>query len=168
MTSLIEITQSNWEECCSLSVAEDQLRYVSSNVYSLAESKYEPERYPLGISCDGKLVGFAMYGYDVDDNISWILRFMIDRAYQHKGLGRDAMGKLIQMLGDKYKTADIKLCVHAENSAAIRLYQGAGFSDTGEKWGEQSIFLREIKTFAPAQTCPSTPGAAKARNSLDH
>jgi diamine N-acetyltransferase len=143
MTSLIEISQSNWEKCCSLSVDDDQKGYISSNVYSLAESKYEPERYPLGIDNNGQLVGFAMYGNDTDDDISWILRFMIDRAYQHKGLGRDAMEKLVQLLVGKYKTADIKLCVHPENSTAIRLYKNAGFSDTGEKWGLQSIFLRK-------------------------
>ena len=141
MISLIEISQENWNKCCSLSVTEDQKGYIASNAYSLAESKYEPGRYPLGIDKDGELVGFIMYGYDEEENTSWIIRFMIDKAYQNKGLGKEALKKLIDMLFDKNKKTDIKLCVEPDNKVAIKFYESFGFLPTGDKWGTELIYI---------------------------
>jgi len=57
---LVEITTSNWRECCDLSVSPEQKGFIASKQYSLAESKFEPSFYPIGIEKDNKLIGFAM------------------------------------------------------------------------------------------------------------
>ena len=148
MISLVDITPENWDECVSLAVAPEQKGFVASNADSLAEAKVESGMHPVGISSDGKLVGFAMYGNDSEDNKSWIIRFMLDASQQRKGFGADALRKLIQLLFDKYNESDIRLCVEPENAVAIKFYGKYGFQSTGEKWGNEVIY--ELKS--PSRT----------------
>ena len=140
MISLVEITRSNWQECVSLSVSSEQKKFVATNAYSLAESKYKPEWYPLGISKDGKLIGFAMYGYDDDTETPWVIRFMLDEKQQGKGFGKEAFGELKNLLFDKYGQCDIRLCVVPDNFNAIRFYESFGFISTGEIFHGQTVY----------------------------
>lgn len=132
MIELVDITAANWIECIKLSVLPEQKSFVAPNVYSLAESKYHPDMIPLGISCDGKLAGFAMIGYEPEKSKSWIIRFMIDAKLQKKGYGSEALAGLIKLLSEKYPHCDIRLSVEPENAAAIKLYEKFGFRATGE------------------------------------
>jgi len=81
-----------------------------------------------------------MYSYDSNESKSWIIRFMIDQAYQRKGLGTEALRKLIALLADKYPQSDIRLCVEPDNAVAIKMYKSFGFQPTGEKWDNELIF----------------------------
>ena len=144
MISFVDITSSNREECISLSVSSDQRGFVSNNADSLKEAEANPGMYPVGINKNGKLVGFAMYGNDSEENKSWIIRFMIDKAYQRKGLGKESLNNLIQLLFANYRGSDIRLCVEPENEVATKFYMNFGFLPTGEKWGNEIIY--ELKT----------------------
>ena len=144
MIEIVEITKSNWQECISLSVSDEQKGFIASNVYSLAESKFEPEMHPIGFKKDDSLIGFAMFGYETDENRAWIIRFMIDEKYQNKGLGKEALSQLIKLLSSKYVILSIRLCVEPENIMAIKFYEKFGFSSTGEKWGNELIFELKI------------------------
>ncbi len=57
--TLKEITKDNYVECIRLKVRDNQ-RFVASNVYSLAESKYEPENIPMAVYAGETMVGFVM------------------------------------------------------------------------------------------------------------
>ena len=61
MVELRPVTKKNFEQVIRLEVSQDQLRYVASNLYSIAESKIFPECIPLAIYDGEKLVGFIMY-----------------------------------------------------------------------------------------------------------
>ena len=43
------IDAHNWREAIRLGVALEQRSFVASNLYSIAESKFEPEAVPMGI-----------------------------------------------------------------------------------------------------------------------
>jgi len=144
MISLVDITPTNRDKCISLSVAPEQKNFVAANIDSLTEAKNEPGMHPIGISKDGELVGFAMYGYDSETNKSWIIRFMIDTYYQRKRFGTEALNMLIQLLSDKHAGSDIRLCVEPENVGGIKFYESFGFQSTGEKWGNEIIY--ELKS----------------------
>ena len=47
--TLAEITAQNWQQCIALRVTKKQIPYIPSNIFSLAESKFLPDRVPLGI-----------------------------------------------------------------------------------------------------------------------
>ena len=143
MILLVDITPENYKKCVSLSVAPEQKGFVAANSDSLAEASAEAGFHPVGISNNGQLVGFAMYGYDSDEDQSWIVRFMIDAAHQRQGFGADALDKLIQLLLTQYPESAIRLCVEPENEVAIRFYRRHGFQPTGEQWGNEIIYERK-------------------------
>jgi hypothetical protein len=80
-----EIEQDNWQQAIRIDVAPEQRRFVASNLYSIAESKFNPTFVPLAIYDDTEtMVGFLMYG--IDNGELWILRLMVARAISAPGL----------------------------------------------------------------------------------
>lgn len=134
---LKEIDKNNWEKCIELQVEENQRKFVASNSYSLLQSKYEDNCYPMGVYDGEIMVGFLMYDFDNDTNKWWMCRLMMDKQYQGKGYGRKAIGLLIDLL--KKEKGNIKLYTsfEPENAVAEKLYESIGFRKTGEiAWGE--------------------------------
>ena len=119
--TLREITKDNWEKCIKLKVGLGQENFVASNLYSIAESKFEPDWMPLAIYHDKSLVGFMMYGYDSRDNNYWVIQLMVDAAYQGRGYGRAAMREVIQRLRAIPDCREIKISYVPENSSAEKL-----------------------------------------------
>ena len=58
-------------------------------------------------------------------------QFMIDRHFQGRGYGAAALGLLLERLRAEKKYSVAEVCVHRENAAALALFAGAGFADTG-------------------------------------
>lgn len=151
MISLVEITFANWEECIALSVSEEQRKFVAPNVYSLAQSKYEPYMIPLGISDGSRLVGFSMHVKDADAEKAWIVRFMIDKEHQRKGYGKEALMALLVLMSEKYPKSDVFLCVEPDNDVAKKFYESFGFTPTGEVWGRELIYCLKKGSAADAR-----------------
>lgn len=139
---LRKITEDNWIHCISLKVAKDQERFVASNVYSVAESKFDPEATIAGIYYNEKMVGFTMYGINADTNQFWIIRLMVGEAFQGKGYGRAALKILIGIARDS-GYPDLYLSYVPGNERAEKLYTDIGFRPTGEvEHGEIVVCLR--------------------------
>ena len=132
--SLRPITQTNLKECISLKVADNQKKFVASNVHSLAEAFVNPSYHPFGIY-DSKahyqanpfMVGFTMY--ELVYAVGFILRLMIDEEFQGKGYGRAAMLEVIRRLKLHPEVEQIATSHVMENEAAARLYESLGFVD---------------------------------------
>jgi diamine N-acetyltransferase len=131
------ITKDNWEEAAGLQVREDQADFVAPNAWSIAESKFYPALQPMAICDDETMVGFLMYGVDPQDGQYWLYRFMIDRRYQRRGLGRAGLARLIDLLGRTPGCTGLNVGYDPKNLVAERLYLNAGFVRTGlAPWGE--------------------------------
>ncbi|GHI00373.1 GNAT family N-acetyltransferase [Neobacillus kokaensis] len=131
---LKDITQENWQECIQLKVAPNQKSFIAPNVYSLAESKFEPSFVPMGIYLDNRMIGFYMYGKDPEDGTYWIIRFMIEETCQGKGYGGKALTEAVNLLKALPDCSpSIILGVNVSNTYAQRFYQAFGFKDTGRK-----------------------------------
>ncbi len=126
------IDRSNWDKCCSLTVSSAQRAFVASNAYSLAQAAYEPDTWPMGIFCDGELVGFLMWDFDSEHAMWEMLRLMVDEAYQGKGIGRAAVCKLLELVTAKVGHVPFYTSADPENAAALALYESLGFRRTGE------------------------------------
>lgn len=134
---LKEINADNWEECVTLSVSEHQKEFVADNAYSLLQSKYVVDQYPLGIYHQDSMVGFIMYGIDPETSRMEMSRLMIDRKYQGRGYGKKATQLLIEKLTHTFANIELFTSAEPENVNAIRLYESLGFEKTGEMmWGE--------------------------------
>lgn len=135
--TLKEINADNWEECITLSVSELQKDFVADNAYSLLQSKYVVDQYPLAIYDGEDMVGFVMYGIDLESKRMEMSRLMIDQIHQGKGYGRTATRLLLERLTLAYGSIELFTSAEPENERAIGLYESLGFEKTGEiMWGE--------------------------------
>lgn len=132
---LREVTIHNWEAVAALEVLDEQEDYLASNVYSLAESKFDPYAVPRAIYAGKKLVGFVMYRSmeDEDEPHEYsIYRLMIDRRHQSKGYGRAALQATLDAIrkGDR-KLRRITICYMPDNERSKQFYASFGFREIG-------------------------------------
>ncbi|MBO4623854.1 MAG: GNAT family N-acetyltransferase [Bacilli bacterium] len=158
MIHLEKIDWDNYEKVLKLHVAKDQEDFVARNDISLihaflATSEGEPV-FAYAIYNDDTPVGFIQMGYDDDwsgeEREDWlnsdiykkwdgkkyyfIWRFMIDKKYQGKGYGREALKKAIEFLKTEPcgKAEYITLSYERTNEVAKKLYFSLGFYEPKE------------------------------------
>ena len=145
MIELREITKDNYEDCLNLSVEEDQKSYVASNTYSLAQAYiFRKTAYPFAIYSDDTIIGFIMLGYYEDKSCYTLWRFMIDKKYQNKGYGKQALLLGIDYLKHTFRVKEIFTSVVPENIYAKRLYKSIGFIETGELSGCEIVMKLDL------------------------
>lgn len=132
MIRLEEITRENIDEVLALKVDESQKSFVSTTGDSLAQAYVYPETaFPFAVYEDSTMVGFIMMGYYEVKEYYTLWKFMIDRRYQNKGYGRQALRLGIQYLQNRFDVSEIYTGVVPGNSVAKKLYESVGFVDTG-------------------------------------
>lgn len=143
---LKEIDIDNYRRAVLLELKEGQDKFVASNVYSIAQSKFYPSWKPTGIFANDEMVGFLMYGKDeeIDDSI-WIIRLMIAARFQGKGYGRAAMNALIEHIKNNYDNEEIFVAFVPGNETAMNLYKSIGFEDTGRIEEGEHVYQLKIK-----------------------
>ncbi|MEM7333332.1 MAG: GNAT family N-acetyltransferase [Chloroflexota bacterium] len=126
---LREVTKADWKICIQLELEVHQKGFVSSNLFSIAQSKFEPCRKPCAIyNHQNEMVGFIMYNdCPLDDGTYRISRLMIDKKFQGNGYGRLAAQEAINRLKHIPDCFEILLDFAPENSAAERLWTSLGF-----------------------------------------
>jgi diamine N-acetyltransferase len=138
-----DLTKDNFKECIKLKVRDDQ-RFVASNLYSIAQSKIMPEYMPLAIYNDETIVGFIMYKLDMEKQELYLCRFMIDVQYQGKGYGKESLD-LLKSIAEKVSGINkIELSTKPDNHHGIKIYEKAGFKDTGILDDGEEVFVLEI------------------------
>ena len=141
---------------------ESQYAFVADNCYSLAEAyaNISAGRYaqPFGIYNGETPVGFLMIGYNIADNEDdpvkfpllvnnyLIWRLMIDKKYQKKGYGREAMKLALEFIRT-FPCGKAEYCwlsYNPENEAARKLYSSFGFKEMQmpEGWDEVPAVLK--------------------------
>jgi ribosomal protein S18 acetylase RimI-like enzyme len=134
MIRLVEIDERNFFRVRQLKVGEDQQRFLDSPLGILARGYvYRAQRARvLAAEKDGEIVGLMLVK-DMDEEPACydLQQFMIDGRFQGRGYGAAALGLLLELLRQEKKYDDAEVCVHRENAAALALFTGAGFVDTG-------------------------------------
>jgi diamine N-acetyltransferase len=133
--TLQPVTKDNWARCARLVLPENQRGFVAPNVFSIAESKFEPHYQPRAILLDTEVVGFLMYCKDDEDgdgqpDVYWLFRMMIAETHQGKGLGYEAVRLALaemQTMGARRAYTMHK----PENEVAGKLYVRLGFRRVG-------------------------------------
>lgn len=134
-----EITKENFWNCIDLSVAKEQVDFVTTNAVSIAQSKVQPECIPLAVYDDDIMVGFIMYCIDEDDDEYWIYRMMIDSNFQSKGYGKKTLQRLLEIIKQDKTRNKIFVGVHKESIYAVKLYKCFGFYLNGQVFGNEHI-----------------------------
>ena len=132
MVSIRPVTRENLEEVLALRVGEGQEKYVISNAESLSRAYvYSETAYPFAIYDDNTIVGFIMMGYYEAKGYYTLWEFMIERKFQNKGYGRQALKLGLEFVRDKFGQVDIYTGVTPGNTVAKKLYESVGFVSTG-------------------------------------
>ncbi|MFJ5771638.1 GNAT family N-acetyltransferase [Psychrobacillus sp. NPDC093180] len=158
MISLRKITLENRRAIFNLEVSEEQRRFVASNLSSVA-SCYVLETnggypFPFAIYADEQPVGFVMITYGITgyelpsiaDDSYCILRLMIDKRYQNRGCGREAMIKILEFIRT-FPAGPARYCwipYSTDNFAAKKLYDSFGFCDNGEICDNEPITVLRL------------------------
>ena len=134
LTELRAITEENFIDAFNLKLAPGQEKFVSHPIRSLAQAYvYRDQCQPFGIYAEGKMIGYVMviYDYDVPEYDIW--HMMIDESMQGRGYGSDALDRVIEYIRTKpFGDSDrVALTCNKNNSAAGKLYESKGFSETG-------------------------------------
>lgn len=155
MLRIEKINGKNVWDIVKLSVKEEQANFVAENKTSIIEAYTTitggGQAYPFGIYDDDLPVGFCMIGYGVDDywedapEIAYhnynLWRLMIDKRYQHRGYGREAIKLALDFIRTK-PCGDAEYCwlsYEPENEITKELYHSFEFEETGDMDGEEII-----------------------------
>lgn len=146
MIHLQLVDESNWREALELTVRPEQQRFIADHLpvaaVALAKAYIRPGGLmwlPYAIYDDEQMVGFVEIALAENGRSPcWLYHFFIDYRFQKQGYGRTGLLALLGMIAQQWPQVDgVQLVVHPDNTAAQRLYEGAGFQRTGEeKWGE--------------------------------
>ena len=160
MIRLEAVNGKNVWELLKLSVEDSQRTFVAGNDTSIIEAYTaitgHGYAYPFGIY-DGDIpVGFLMIGFDKDDY--WddapaiatgnynLWRLMIDKKYQHKGYGKQAVKLALDFI-KSFPCGRAEYCwlsYEPENETAKNLYAKYGFKENGDKDGEEIIAILKL------------------------
>lgn len=139
---LLNVDDSNWRECSNLKSIEEGKGLICSNVYAIAEWKFETESIFKAIYSGDDLVGMLAY-YLHDGNYGyfyWLYHLMIDKKYQGNGYGEAAVKLAVKEMFQLGAT-EIRTMYMPDNVRAGRLYEKLGFEQVGILDGGD-IFLR--------------------------
>lgn len=160
MLRLEKVNGNNVWDILKLTVNDSQKEFVASNEISIIEAytaiTAHGYAYPFGIYDSDELVGFMMIGFDKDDY--WedapeiatgnynLWRLMIDKEYQHKGYGKQAVKLGLDFI-KTYPCGPAEYCwlsYEPENQVAKNLYASIGFIETGDMDGEEIIAVLKL------------------------
>ena len=165
MLHLEKIDAHNVWDVLDLKVAKTQKNFVASNDISIIQA-YTTEgtacrAFPFAICTEKRPIGFLMIGYNeaamydfygdikspeiLRDNYS-IWRFMIDKRYQRRGYGKEAM-KLALDFVKTFPCGKAEYCslsYEPENEVAAKLYHSFGFVENGEMDGDEIVAVLKL------------------------
>ncbi|MCW3049173.1 MAG: acetyltransferase [Solirubrobacterales bacterium] len=139
--SLRALSRENVRTVCDLRVAEDQRHLVGPAAYTVAEGHYEPDAVLRTIYLDEEPVGVLLV--EVESGTPYLVRFMVDAAYQPRGVGRRAVELLAEELRrDGWASLEASF-VRVDNGAR-GFWRRCGFQDTGRTRHGEPVFVRAL------------------------
>ena len=160
MLKLRKINRNNIGEILKLEVFDNQKSFVATNNSSIIEAYIaitdNNDVFTFGIYNDDIPIGFLMIGFNVNSDDEGaqriakenynIWRLMIDKKFQGKGFGKEAMDLAIEFV-NTFPCGKAKYCwlsYESENNLARQLYKSVGFVETDEKDGEEIVAILEL------------------------
>ena len=139
--TLREITADTVRVICSLSVREEQRKFVAPNAVSIAQAYFSKHAWFRAIYADETPVGFLMLEDQSEKPEYYLWRFMIDARYQGMGFGCRALKLLIEHVRARPNATELLTSVHQAEGGPEGFYERMGFELTGE-WEESEAMMR--------------------------
>lgn len=152
--TLKEVNEQNWKQCIDLEVKENQKNFIASNIYSIAQSKIFDNHFNLAVYWNDTVVGYILYCNVIDTNneipreykqednsYTEIVRFMIDKDYQGRGIGTMALKELKNILFNRHGAKKLCMSYIKGNVASGKLFRKVGFQDIGKESNGEIILI---------------------------
>lgn len=134
MVRLIDVNDQNWLDIARLSVSENQKGFLDRPIGIVARGyAYRScNAKVIGIADEKQIIGVALVK-DMDEAPACydLQQFMIDKRFQNKGYGTEALRQILSQLRKEGKYSCVEVCVNKDDTAALRVYEKIGFADTG-------------------------------------
>ena len=127
-----EITADTVREICALSVQENQNLFVTANATSIAEAYFSKHAWLRAIYSDSVPVGFIMLDERPEEAEYFLWRFMIDKRFQGRGIGRQAIQLLLTHVKSRPNSSELFTSVVQAKGGPEAFYKNMGFELTGE------------------------------------
>ena len=165
MIHLEKIDHKNVWDVIDLKLRREQKNFVASNEISIVQAysvrNTETKAFPFAIYNDDRVVGFLMVGYNeaaiydaFDDvvppdalkNNYSIWRLMIDKRYQGRGYGSEAIRQALDFIKTwpAGKAEYCEISWEPGNEDAARLYRSLGFEENGEMDGDETVAVMKL------------------------
>lgn len=142
-----EITPANYRRINALSVAENQKKFVASNVGILARAfAYRKENAQVHICVyNGETVGliFQRDWHNGETLMCIMDQFMIDKHKQRQGFGTAVLDIWLNGIKALNKYTAVQICCLESDTAALRLYKKFGFYEI-EKEEDEIILQKDL------------------------
>jgi len=145
LVTLREITKDTVRDVTRLSVRDDQKGFVATNAISLAQALFSPEAWYRAIYAGDEIAGFVMLEDPTQAATPppnpelFVWRLMIDQRFQGRGIGREAVLKIIEHARGKGSFKSLFLSYIPGPGCPEPFYRGLGFQDTGRMDGEEIV-----------------------------
>ena len=134
MIRLTNVTEENWIHIAHLAVNDGQKAFLDQPIGIIARGYIyrNCNARVIGITNDGQMIGVALVK-DLDEAPACydLQQFMIDKHFQNKGFGTEALRLIIELLKEEGKYNCVEVCVNKMDIPALRVYEKTGFVDTG-------------------------------------
>ena len=114
--------------------------FVASNALSIVQSVYEDGWTIKAIKHDGELIGFTMYGWNEAEAFYELCRIMIDRAYQNKGYGTQAIRMVLDEMKTCFGCKEVFLSTDPENVRGKHVYEKVGFRSEHRMLDDEELY----------------------------
>lgn len=134
MIHLVDVNEENWLDIVKLKVDEEQQKYLDYPTGIIARGYIyrNCNARVFGIMDDTQMIGVALVRDFTDEPLNYDLQqFMIDRQFQNKGYGTEALQQILKFLKQEGRFNSVEVCVNREDIAAIHVYEKTGFIDSG-------------------------------------
>lgn len=143
---LREVSDDNVQAVIDLRVASDQEHLVAPNVKSLAQAFAASNAWVRAVYVGDEPVGFIMLSDDSAQPRYYVWRFMIDRAHQGRGYGKDAMELVHDYVRTRPGGDRVYLSYVPDDKGPEGFYKSLGYVDTGRVEGGE---VEAVKTLQP-------------------
>ena len=155
---LIDITKDNWEDVLFLSTNETITvkgggepyeakgmpslceEFVASNALSIVQSVCEDGWVIKAIEHEDTLIGFTMFGWNEEEGFYELCRIMIDKRYQNKGYGTQAIRMILDEMRSRFGCGEIYLSTDPENAVGKHVYEKVGFRSEHKMMDDEELF----------------------------
>ncbi len=136
-------TEEDLIYCCfCYDLTKEQEEMVNPPYFSISRAYLNPHSfYPFIITLkDDTKIGFIMLNKWIGEVDAFTFSLLIDKDYQHKGYGKEAIKLAISLFRDIDSKKEIRVTVEQDNKKAQDLYTSLGFKKLNELDGDDFIF----------------------------